>query len=188
MTGAAPLADLTYAVDVDDCVVEVGDAWSSFALANGAPALTPEAVVGRSLWDFISDPETRYLYQVMFARVRRSDQPIVVPFRCDSPRLRRFLEMRIAPEDRGGLRLITRQLRTEEQEVPVEWQPPGASSGELITNCSWCKKVKVQAGVWIEVEEAVRRLGLFAAGLPPQLTHGICPACHADLHRQLRQD
>lgn len=157
----------------------------SFAEINGAPQLTPEAVLGRPLWDFISDAETRHLYSVMFSRVRASDRSITVPFRCDSPRERRFLEITILPGHQGGLRLETRQHRVEARDCEVHLPPPGRNRGDLVTCCSWCKKVQVEAGEWVDVEVAVQRLSMFTELPIPQLTHGICPSCHRQLHLDL---
>jgi hypothetical protein len=52
-------------------------------------------------------------------------------------------------------------------------------SDQVVTVCSWCKKVRIGTGDWVEVEEAVDRLELFNANVRPRLNHGICPPCGA---------
>ena len=42
--------------------------------------------------------------------------------------------------------------------------------------CGWCDRFVVD-GEWVEVEEAARRLELFATRELPALSHGICPHC-----------
>ena len=51
--------------------------------------------------------------------------------------------------------------------------------------CGWCKRVAAPPIGWLEVEEAVGALSLFAEPLPPQLTHGICEQCSTTLHQAL---
>jgi hypothetical protein len=43
--------------------------------------------------------------------------------------------------------------------------------------CAWCKRVRVNHD-WLEVEEAIAQLNLFAAPTLPQITHSLCSECH----------
>jgi hypothetical protein len=47
--------------------------------------------------------------------------------------------------------------------------------------CSWCKQVRLAEAVWVEVEEALVQLGLLELESLPQITHGACQACYADI-------
>ncbi len=47
---------------------------------------------------------------------------------------------------------------------------------DILSVCSWCKAVLADQA-WLEVEQAVMRLRLFAADALPRISHGICPAC-----------
>jgi hypothetical protein len=42
--------------------------------------------------------------------------------------------------------------------------------------CGWCDRFLVD-GEWVEVEEAVARLGLFQLPEMPAISHGVCPDC-----------
>ena len=42
--------------------------------------------------------------------------------------------------------------------------------------CGWCDRFLVD-GEWVEVEEAVTRLGLFQLPQMPAIGHGVCPDC-----------
>src|SRR5262249_54871616 len=75
---------IVYRIDRGDVIAEVGGAWLAFALANYAPELAPEKVVGRPLWDFVVGPTTRQLYRDLLARAR-SGRAARFPFRCDGP-------------------------------------------------------------------------------------------------------
>jgi hypothetical protein len=43
--------------------------------------------------------------------------------------------------------------------------------------CSWCRRVRLDAARWVEVEDAVAELRLFEDVRPPQISHGVCPIC-----------
>ena len=91
------------------------------------------------------------------------------------------MELRIEAAPSGSVEFRSRLLRLEPRDpvplldasLPRAAQPP-------IRTCSWCKQMDVE-GEWVEVEEGVRRLGLFdTADLPP-ISHGICPTCEAEV-------
>ena len=64
--------------------------------------------------------------------------------------------------------------------VPLlDRQRPRAES--FVRVCGWCNRVAVAPSDWLEVEEAVAALGLFAEPRPPQITHGICEECSEGL-------
>lgn len=171
----------TYCVDSADSVTFVNDAWRAFAIANDAPELTAQAVVHHSLWDFIADPETIHLYRQIFARARGSGHAVTIPFRCDAPALRRYMQLDIQPLDGGRLQLTGRTLRLERR-APVALLDRGAERSEhLLRICSWCKRIAVTVDQWLEAEEAIARLGLFDTPTLPGLTHTICESCLAGL-------
>jgi hypothetical protein len=55
------------------------------------------------------------------------------------------------------------------------------SSQEFLKICSWCKLVEVTTDEWVDVEEAIKILGLFEQLPLPQLTHGMCLMCSKEL-------
>ena len=61
---------IEYRIDHQGVLIHVSDSWTQFALDNGSPHLVSEQVVGKPLMSFVSDLETRYLYRVIFERVR----------------------------------------------------------------------------------------------------------------------
>lgn len=168
----------TYELDADLRIQSVDTAWSEFAVANGAPELVPPpGPVGQSVFDCIQDATTAHLYQRLFDGVLQAGRPVVLPFRCDSPVLRRFLEMEIRPRELSGLEVRTRVLRLEAR-APVSLLDPAVRrSGAFLRMCGWCKAVEV-AGSWLDVAEAVVALRLFDQDTLPSITHGICPACY----------
>jgi len=178
-----------YRLNHDDVIISVNEAWYEFARENNAFGLIPDAVLNKPLWGFIADMETRHLYRLIYAVVREEQRQVVIPFRCDSPDTRRFMEMHIIGADGGEVQTDCHILRMEARE-PVELLEPAAArdAHAFVTICSWCKRIKDDAGQWAEVEDAVRRLGLMERQPLPQLTHGICPLCKKLIFEKVAQD
>ncbi len=166
-----------YELDAELRIRAVDPAWSEFAQANAAPELVvPPGPVGQVVFGYIQGATTVHLYQRLFERVLRTRRPVVFPFRCDSPEVRRFLEMEIRPTASSGLQLRTRVVRLEPRAPNPLLERAAGRGRSLLRMCSWCKAVDVR-GRWCEVEEAVVALGLFERELLPAITHGICPTC-----------
>ncbi|HKC11603.1 MAG TPA: hypothetical protein VKI41_06060 [Vicinamibacteria bacterium] len=161
-------------LDIADAIVFASEDWLQLANGmDGRPA-EPAGVLGRPFFDFAPDSHIFPLYELVFRRVRRTGQPIRIPFTSESSSERRQMEMEVLPLEGGG-------LECRYHTVLVEALGPGASPGDaprppLLTLCSWCKKVKLPEGPWVEVEAAAQRLEFFL-GEAPQLTHGICLPC-----------
>jgi hypothetical protein len=164
-------------IDAADRFTEVNDRWVTFAAENASPHLTRDTVLGRPLWDFITGEETRQLYRGVLTNVRRTGRTVELPFRCDSPRVRRFLRMAISPLPDGSVRFEIRAEREEPREPVFLLDPAARRSDELVTICAWCKHVRLPHGEWVATENAVHRLRLFERELMPSLSHGMCPSC-----------
>lgn len=174
----------THCIDLDDRIVFVDQRWLLFALENGTPELNEQAVLGRELWDFIYDKETRHIYRLLIKAVRRDREIITVPFRCDGPDRIRVMEMDIIPLLDGVVRFDSRLLSETARPSVRLLDPSEERSDEYLTICSWCKRVRLPDNGWVEAQEAVARLGLFAATPLPNLTHGVCPACNERVFRK----
>ena len=131
---------LTYTIATDDTIVFVDQAWISFARENNAPYLTPEFVLHRPIWEFIVGKETRHLYQILISKVREMGNPIAIPFRCDAPDRRRFMEMEISSISDEMVQFSTRVLKQETREPIMLLDPRSNRSSEFLTICSWYKK------------------------------------------------
>ena len=165
-----------HTVDASGNITAVNDEWVEFAIENGAPELLRQSVVGHAIWDFMDGKETRHISRLILDKVRTSGTAITLPYRCDSPSLKRFMEMEIVPVEGGRVEFRSRILRLEKRE-PVELLDIKAVRSEsFITICSWCRRTRTSKG-WVEVDEAVRTLGLFSMDALPQITHGMCEDC-----------
>ncbi|MEW6321881.1 MAG: hypothetical protein AB1635_12455 [Acidobacteriota bacterium] len=168
-----------YRLGRQDEIVEVGGAWDDFALSNEAPELQGQRVVGRFIWEFIADRTTAGLFKALYAAVR-GGKALAIPFRCDGPSVRRYMQLQMAGSDHGGLTVSSSLVREECRPAQPILQRGTVRSDALLSMCSWCNRLRVDAG-WCEVDEAVAALGLFEQTRLPQLTHGICEPCRQQI-------
>ena len=169
--------EFLHRIDRDGRISFVNEAWLAFAAENGWD-ISAAQVLGLDLMEQISDPETRHIYKLLIARARDQGRQAFFGYRCDSPDCRRIMQMRInLDRDLDQVEFRSHVLRMERRD-PVALFDPGHlnRSDEILRVCSWCKAVSVDR-TWIEVEQAVARLGLLAAPVLPRISHGICPDC-----------
>lgn len=168
--------EFVHRIDADDRLCFVNDAWLAFAQENGW-RISADAVLGSPMMSHVAGAETRHIYRLLVDRVREAARPARFHYRCDSPGLRRYMEMQMVACRSGQIEFRSRVLRLERRDpVRVLDLALPHSRDHRLQICSWCKAVYVQQA-WLGLEEAVQRLGLLADAVLPQLSHGICPAC-----------
>lgn len=169
-----------YRLDTQDRIVAAGGAWDQFALANDANDLLAERVIGSSIFDYVYGDVSVMFLRTLLNGARTLQRSTLRPYRCDSPGIKRFMEMVVEPDGRGGVTIHHRLLRTEPLPATLRFAVrPGATP--VTTRCSMCNRLKV-AGGWQEPET------VWADGqlIPEQATpviYGVCPDCLADLRR-----
>ena len=184
MTHQPPIA---YEIDAADRIVRVSPGWSAVAEAGGAPGLRDALVVGRPLWDFVADPTTRQLYAAMLARARAGARPLGFSFRCDTPTERRLMQMQLTGLPAGGVAFEVRVIAVQSRPAAVLLDAGTPRKG-LVRMCSWCKRLPVPTGEWLEVEDAMKVLDLLDTTPLPAITHGICPQCNEGVLAALAED
>lgn len=178
---------VVYEIDAADRIVRVSPDWSAVALAAGAPELDDAFVVGRSLWDFVADPTTRQLYAAMLERARTEARPLSFSFRCDTPTERRLMQMQLTGLPAGGVAFEVRVIAVQARPAVVLLDC-GTPRRGMVRMCSWCKRLPVPSGEWLEVEDAVKVLDLLDRTPLPAITHGICPQCYERVLAALAED
>jgi hypothetical protein len=163
-------------LDAHDRITSASEDWLQYAPASGREPQAP--LVGRTFFDFSPEPDFVALYELVFRRVRRTGQPIRVPFTWESSSERRHLELEVLALEGGGLECRYHTTLVESREPSVSHHPRRVR--QLLTLCGWCKKVRLPEGTWVEVEAAAQRLEFFL-GDAPRLTHGICQPCRTAL-------
>ena len=173
----AAITKSVYVINVCDIIESVDSNWLDFARDNDAPDLTENTVIGKPLFDFLDGRETKRVYRIVHDRVRRTRQSVRIPFRCDGPSIRRYMELRITPLEQGMIEFVGETIREEERaEVPL-FDSKTVRAGDSIVVCVWCKQVQVERDVWLEVEDAIERMSLFETLPLPPIAHGVCDEC-----------
>lgn len=170
-----------YRVDESDRIVGVCHSWLAFARENGAPELTTNRVTGRSLWDFVACNQLTCLYQAIHREVRRSGKPAVLPMDCDSPSLKRTMQITIRREACNHLVYEATLLRIQPHDHFEIINSDRAHSDAMLTLCSVCKRGLLETDGWLEVADLGTRLSLFRAKELPGLRHSLCPDCAKQL-------
>ena len=170
-----------YQIDGKDRIIHVNDEWLDFATENDGEALTYDAVQGRSLYSYIDNQEVQQLWSRLIDKVRSLGSAINIPFRCDSPDKRRYMRMEVYP-------LSENKVEFKVSIYKVEVRDPIQALGYGIENpsgfcvmCSWCKKIHLGHGRWVEVEEAISELDLFGDGKNVSVRNSVCPSCFKEL-------
>lgn len=141
------------------------------------------AYLGRSVLDAISEPTLSQLFRVALERVVKTEQPLELKLRCDTPVLRRDAYVRLMLLSRGGGIWVENGILRQVARPPVHSLEAGWISKHLVRMCSWCKKVEAARNRWIEIEQASKVMDLFQKRRPPALTHGLCGECYVQLAR-----
>lgn len=175
---ASPDAPYTYILDDEDRIIALSDNWSTFARENGAPeSCRPDLIINKPIWNFVCGDDVVELYRLIFGRVRAQNKSVKLTYRCDSPDLRRYLELHIKPLQLRNILLSNHLLHEEPHEPARVLDIEAPRSDETIKMCSICKKVEVTETSWVEVEDAAARLKLFEKEKMPQISHGLCSDC-----------
>ena len=166
---------LRYAIDGEDRLVNANPEYFAFAAENDFP--DAEATIGTPLWDLVAGSSVREVQRTLLRRVRRTGRTLVLPFRCDSPGVRRESLLKIEPRADPD-RIVFTAWILEEQDRPrqavLDREQPRKRG--TIAMCSWCGRVK-DGSAWVEIEQAAESLGLTDGDLVPQDRHDLCDRC-----------
>jgi hypothetical protein len=173
-----------YIINKDDRIVFVNDEWDEFAVTNGGRPLLSKKVLYQSIWNFINDLTSVYLYREILKKVRNG-QDLNFNIRCDSPSLRRFLEVNITLQENERVLFENRLLKEESRTAQKILESGILRSKEVLIICSWCNRAETGKDKWQEIETAVKDLGLFERNSYPGLSHGMCPDCYLRMSETL---
>ncbi|MEL6105314.1 MAG: hypothetical protein AAFU85_04730 [Planctomycetota bacterium] len=168
---------VTYAIDGQDRLIHVDESWSAFAESNeGGRTLRPESVIGRSLWEYIRDPQLQMCYKRLLEIVRGSDRPLDFEFRCDSPLFQRHMRMTMRRENNE---CVTFECSTEQtiRQKAIVRIAAGSSVGKSCKRCSLCNLFQIEEDVWGEADELVQRCKVMNRPTPPTIIWTVCPGC-----------
>lgn len=167
---------VSYTIDASDIITEVSPSWDGFARENFAVRLGRSDVVGRPLWDFIHDESTMRLYQVLLKTVREKKKKLTIPYRCDSPRVRRYMVMEVTPNDDGSVSFVNELQEIRSRSPEVYFQHKLGASNTYYVMCSMCNKVRPwESETWNEVEDAFAALAQVDG--PVEVVYEVCDPC-----------
>ncbi len=109
-----------------------------------------------------------------------------INIRCDSPELRRLIELTISPQQDGDVLFDSRTIWTEARPSQIILTRDAPRTADLLIVCSWCKKADVGKGNWQEIEEAVKTLGLSEIEYLPLISYGMCHVCYQAMSEKLK--
>ncbi|MCK6404491.1 MAG: hypothetical protein L6Q60_00595 [Rhodocyclaceae bacterium] len=169
-----------YRLDARDRIVEVGGDWDRFAIDNGAEELVSGAILGMPLRTFIAGDVTRMFVDALLARVRLTGRPAVIPYRCDSPGVKRFMEMSlesIGAELISEHRCLSEQVMFSPLAYAVVSEP---ASGGWVRRCSMCNRLTDRSGRSYESDEYPHE-----AGDTVRVIYHVCPDCQRRVKARL---
>ncbi|WPD24981.1 MAG: hypothetical protein SD837_10520 [Candidatus Electrothrix scaldis] len=176
---------IRYFINRENRIESINDVWRSFAAKNGGEKLMNEMVLYRDISKFIACDRCQELYYMLLESIRASKKAIGFSFRCDSPETRRYMKMEMVPLEQGKVQFTSYLEREEEREPVALLEIFAERSVEIITICSWCKRIKAENGSWLDAEEAVEKMALFHKERLPKLSHGVCPVCYELLIKKI---
>ncbi|MCX7990537.1 MAG: hypothetical protein N2999_00670 [Proteobacteria bacterium] len=185
---------ITYMIDKEGCLIDYGERnWNSFAISNDGEILTKkDNVIGKNLYDFISDEETRESYRKMNGLLFNGImENIHFYYRCDAPEFRRDMKMCITPIKKDGevKYLIYQSILLKETMRPPmnifkNQDAQRERTSNIVTICSYCKNIKIpksyddsKSYIWVTPEKYYQLGGRESI----LLSHGICPLCYENI-------
>jgi hypothetical protein len=184
------LDGIACAVDAEHRIIAVGRRrWDRFAVENGAPELRADGIIGRSLFEFVTEADVQKAYRSRAEQVIANGEPAVIFVRYDSPGTAKELRLSIGPlrlgDEPPGL-LFQAQIVAETVRGLATFDFNAllrafARSADLpiVTLCSFCQRVRRpgsrDAEDWISAEEYDRLGGASRA----HIRNDICADCDA---------
>ena len=174
-----------YRIDHQDRISYVNKAWIDFGVENGLTDFSEEKVIGRLLWGFIADHSVMGIYKNLFDTVRAKKSRPKIPYRCDSPDCRRFMQMELSASHEGEIKIVSEILKLEFRPSVALLEQPSNRSDKILAVCSVCKKVQLREDTWYEIEDATAILGITNEGPYPKLSQKMCGACFKECNKNV---
>ena len=146
-----------YWINAEDTIIAVGAAWDSFAGENSGQDVVSDRVVGRSLWEFIAGDTTKMWLSSILILARIRNQPVSRPYRCDSAKVKRFMNLEITKTSDGILHLRHSVVRVEPMSSSRRFTS-AVTAGKMLQRCSVCNRVNTSTG-WTEPEDMSSSVG-----------------------------
>ncbi|MBM4256182.1 MAG: hypothetical protein FJ147_09825 [Deltaproteobacteria bacterium] len=175
-TSPQSVFDLFYRMDSAGVLIEVGGKWDQFAQENGGAALIGQAVIGKPMLRFITGDAPRMHFLTLLEKHRLLAGESILPYRCDSPQHKRFMEMRMRQDHDGTILCLHRTVRVEPLSPARSFVYHKAST--TASRCSMCNRVRVDK-FWVEPEATPA-----SETHPLGVVYTVCADCRAGIKRK----
>ncbi len=177
---------IIYRIDAEDRISYVNWSWEDSAMHSGTPDVLPDRVLGRRLWDFVSEPTTRAIYQRLVARAREGTAT-TIHYRCDRPDRHRIYAMTIGRLATGEIEFSTRILRESRRPRIALLEQRLRAPSKFVRICDWCQDILLFDRGWVPLETAAETLERRSSDSLPGLVHSICERCEDRVSREIAQ-
>lgn len=172
-----------YSIDALNRIVFANAAWLGFM--RGEPGtsnahrdeLTIQSVIGRPIWEFVEGTQVRQLWEVLYQRVRAVGAPVFVAMRCDTPSLRRVIDLELHPLSDRSIQHVYECVWSEARPAVALLDPAYPRDDRSLLSCAWCSRIQVRIGAWEEIEDAQLALQILAMQTLPSVRKGVCSPC-----------
>lgn len=168
-----PEGTVELSVDQNNVIVRVNSAWDCFACENDGAHLANDAVLGLSLLDFIAGKTSKNFTLTLLELARRREREICFDYRCDSPRLRRFMRAHLSSDSSGAVNFLHEHLYSETFPHLAVFQTAAQRGRDTTIRCSLCNHVR-HDGLWKLPEFVGQQV---FGGRAVTVIYGICPGC-----------
>lgn len=179
---------LSYWVDRQDVIYKVSESWD----ANMDPECwtdraSGKVIIGKSLFDFVCDDETRMYIKSILDVVRLLPQSAFRYYRCDTPTLKRYMRMVISWEHGDSVCFSHEQIKSEPLIRKVIFTPVNKqvkrennSKADLArpyqyVRCSLCNQISKDGySGWGDADKLAETGITFSV---IEVSYGICQNC-----------
>lgn len=161
-----------YTLDQKQRIIGLDGPWDEFYQENGGAGLSFTEIEGQSIFRYVTGDHTRMWLQSIIQLVMAGGKPVERPYRCDSPEMRRYMQMRVVPAGPGTMTFEHHLLSMEPREKTVDIHYGGVfTRKDLRMRCSVCGRIRLE-GRWLEPE-----LGVSGNGNKVMVTYTVCESC-----------
>lgn len=131
---------ISYELDSDDRITDVGRAWDHQALLADAPNLLGEQVRGTFLRDHIQDHRTWLTTKGLLDRARNHFMPLALTYRCDTPDRKREFVMVVGGIGQNAVK-VSHHMLSDVECGPIVSFETAVSRGKVVDRCSICNRL-----------------------------------------------
>jgi len=172
--------DCFYLLDAEDRILDWGGPnWGKFAAENGGDELMTRDIAGQPIYDHVAGHFTKKFLREFLSGAREGTGPTRRTYRCDSPRVKRLMEMSAHDAGAGALSVEHRLVAEAPLAVEVALIESAPARAVDTLRCSICNRLRRSGGGDWREPDAYERAGEI------RVVHTVCHDCRTGLAAQL---